>query len=498
MAASVVMISIAGFTTMVWLGYLTNFFRTAEFDRERVVAFYAAEGGVHQVVNWFNNPAAYTPNSVLFTPFTTTDPTTGYQSTSYFDANNNSRFWAYPDDPNTPEVEGYKVPSSLLRTFTFPGGAELSRIESITISGPPGSTPVFARPICKVTAVGRAMRNTRRTVEMLLFEPIPGNAAAPGAILTGAAATFDANATAHWGQVWAREPITLPANLTQKVLSPKDDPWYFCRTEDVLYYGQVGNYANGASSVGYTATPIAEGASNYFKPYLNAVDRTLRPYENLLQHQTLKWPTYSYDAWKAFTLQRGLPYYRTLAGSNLIFPTDANGDYYRDAGGNVITSTSDPNGPKTYDGLFNNDPSSPTYDDPAKTYAFIDTIDGNPPAPDSSNLADLQVAGQSTHSHGNYFIAADINFTGQGNPANYRAERPDGSFQMLQKLAHNGFLCIWGTANMAGDRVFYGSVYAAKGFSGGGTPDVYYNHKLGDGSFMPIVSRVSTRLWNTY
>ena len=317
-------------------------------------------------------------------------------------------------------------------------------------------------------------------------------------VLTGAAAAFDANATAHWGEVWAKDPITLPSIVANKVPDPRDDPWFFCRTESVLYLGQAGNYANGASSVGYTSTPIPAGASNYFQPYLDAVDRTFRPFVNLYQNQTLNWPTYSYEIWKTFTLQRGLPYYRTVAGSSLVFPTNADGDFFRDASGNIIVNTADPNGPKTFDELFNTDPGSADYNDLNKTYAFIDTTDSNPPADSGSNLATISIAGQSTHTHGNFFVAANMRYTGEGNPTSYRAERPDGSTQLLQKVSHNGFLCLWGQGELGGNRTFYGSVYAARGFAGGGTPDVYYNHKLGDGTFMPIVSRVSTRLWRTY
>ena len=56
---SVIMVTIAGVSTVSWLGYITSAQRAAVRDRARLYSFYSAESGVEQVVDWFNNPKSF-------------------------------------------------------------------------------------------------------------------------------------------------------------------------------------------------------------------------------------------------------------------------------------------------------------------------------------------------------------------------------------------------------------------------------------------------------
>ncbi|MCB2154350.1 hypothetical protein KQI84_05655 [bacterium] len=53
---SIILISLAGASTVSWLGYVTTAQRASVRDRARLYAFYSAESGVEQIVDWFNNP----------------------------------------------------------------------------------------------------------------------------------------------------------------------------------------------------------------------------------------------------------------------------------------------------------------------------------------------------------------------------------------------------------------------------------------------------------
>jgi len=113
--------------------------------------------------------------------------------------------------------------------------------------------------------------------------------------------------------------------------------------------------------------------------------------------------------------------------------------------------------------------------------AFIDTIDGNPPESDGSNLATIAVSGNSIGIKGVFYIGANFDASGVGSPPTLTVEDPTGNLVPLSKIFMNGVLYSAGTLELSGNAGVYGSVVSELGFTGTGTPDVYYNEDLADG-----------------
>ncbi len=117
---------------------------------------------------------------------------------------------------------------------------------------------------------------------------------------------------------------------------------------------------------------------------------------------------------------------------------------------------------------------------------FIDTINGFPPAADGSNLATVVSAGDSSGLKGVFYMCANFVQTGVGSPPTLgNAEKPDLTTESLDKIYLDGVLYSAGTLELGGNAGIYGCAVAERGFVGGGTPDIYYNHRLRDGLELP-------------
>ncbi|MCB2154347.1 hypothetical protein KQI84_05640 [bacterium] len=568
---SVIMITIAGVAVVSWLGYITEAQRQARRDRTRLYAFYAAEAGVEEVVDYFNNPANFT--GTVPQEYTTAMATSPHTLPHNVHPDAYTLFEPYVldyevDDEGRPidsdglpifDTDGNLTGTPVVTTFTYfqdygnglqskiptctvyeadepdedetnshlvsrdDWGNALGWVTELRLENPDDfDTNGMQRVICKVIATGQASNGVSTTVEMLLRENPTLVIRSPGAIVTEAAAEFDGNFHVHWGELWAKSDVELQSNETIKIPKETEDPWFKLRTEGMLLDSSGTKYADGTVSGGYSDTPVASTAANYEIPFLESVmhadnfkggANSWKDYENLRQHQNLDFPSYDYDEWKRFFLINSLPYY-FMHPDGRVCGTDPDT-------GEVVC--------KDYFDWFDIDPSDPDYFDMMDQLVFIDTVptdaDGNytlvndvpvrdsvyhsrEPNRDIGNMVTLRATGNSMHTRGAMFVAADVYFGGEGNPPSsdsildedgneYVVDPAGNGPQQKFKVAHNGFFFAWGQIDTGGNRTIYGSVFAGDGYGAGGTPEVYYDYRLRDGSWMNLNQSVVERtLWN--
>lgn len=416
-----------------------------------------------------------------------------------------------------------------------PADLDADELAAVTTTGP---------VIAKVVSVGES-RGVRVTVEFYLTEQQTPFFQSPAAIISEAAVEFSGNFNVAWGEVWARDNVDLgndilgklPAldrtkdtYIPQKGNSRAKDPWFRFRTEGVFKQGD--KFADGRIFAGFANNPInkLDNPDVYVTPYhqdylgRNTRDRingTFVGLDNLKQNTDLEFPHYDYHQWKQTFLEFDMPYYWTDVSGNIYGrernPASAN---Y----GQIVK--------KSYHDWFHISPSDPNYNDSASQYAFIDSVptdaNGNPapmvngvplinetyyPKPKgdpAARIAEIKVAGQGTHTRGVILCNNNLNLTGQGNPPSWKDLKdsegnnlvlmPDGKVPPEDfKIFHNGFMFSWGEITGGGNRTFYGSVYAVGGYGSAGTPSVYYNVRMKDGSWIGFrQSRVRRSLWNVH
>ena len=282
----------------------------------------------------------------------------------------------------------------------------------------------------------------------------------------------------HWGDLSANGSIVLPNPLTGKLSNSVDDPWLRVRTEDTLYYSNTSRYANGQYASGYSTIPIGSAEPHYYQPYLNAIPAAPQNYEHLYQHQSITLPAYQYDHWRALFQAKNLPY------------------YWADASGGIWGTDREPASPtygqavlRSFDLWFSVFPTDSDYWDPYLQYAFIDTIDQQPPAADGSNMALIQSQAGQTHSRGLIFVANNVEFKGNANPVANQdildengqqfVVRPDDTIPPPSSfyVNHRGFFLSWGQITTSGKRTVYGAVFGQGNFAGTGTLDVWFDYR---------------------
>jgi hypothetical protein len=199
-------------------------------------------------------------------------------------------------------------------------------------------------------------------------------------------------------------------------------------------------------------------------------------FEQFIPAGTLVWPDFAgkYQVFKDFAQSHGRYY-----------STDASGNIYRDgiedAAHLVVFNTE----------FGDADRVNSPYD-----LVFIDTIDGNLPAANGSNLATVSNSGTGVGMKGVFYICANYDQAGAGNPADLpTAEKPvgldiNGQFILqvtnLPKVFLDGVIYTAGTMHFQGNPVIYGALISNGGYASGGTPDVYYNPRLKDGLQIPV------------
>lgn len=573
---SIVMITIAGFVALSWLAFINDTANAAERDRQRMTAFYAAEAGVEQVVDFFNfhvnyrgaepanydaqktHPAAYplahpvAPAAyALFEPYIVTyltddafQPVLGADGKVIV-----TSFSFFQNREGTPEEVSLtsKIPSCTLDlsnqprlVFTDVNNRELARVTSIQLVHPEdllaaGQLPPDQRIITKVVSTARTPRGVEVVVESMITENPFLDIRSPGPIISFDTVDYAGQFNVHWGEVWAKEDILLPNNFTNKIprydanvdYSSRDnlDRWFRFRTEGWFRNANGTLYADGRDPSGFASAAPAVGTLNYLRPFEPTTlhrDRQGRSnyvgLENMQQNQNLEFPDFKYEDWKSFVQSNGFRY------------------FFTDTAGTIYGTETNPASPnfgrtvgKSYVDWFHIAVNAENYDDVSDMIVFIDTVPtdaaGNP-APKVNGvpvvndtyfprnprtgglMPTIKSAGQSLHTRGVYFIAANLDMTGQGNPPAWQDipesvggvkmpnNQPPPSTERF-RIFHFGIIYSWGEIANGGNRTVYGSVLAEKGFTGNGGPETYYNFRMADGSWLNLNnSRVNRTLWN--
>lgn len=454
--------------------------------------------------------------------------------------------WTYFQDlaaGSDPEVsKTSKIPSCKLDVNQFPelvvkspDGEELASVSELELIHPidieiqDGSLPQDVRIVSKLVATGISRRTgVEIKIETLLTENPAYNLSMPGAIISDASAQFRGNFNVHWGELWAKDDILLPANFLTKIPRYDEDTdydekkgydtWFRLRTQGQILDSKGNDYADGRVSGGFSGSEIASGSPVYTAPYLEDYldvknKKKFIGLENMLQHQDLTFPNYSYSDWKMLVTTYGFGYYFTYT-DGLVYGVESNSDSV-DYGSYVG---------KSYDSWFGISPDDPDYDEMTQKLVFIDSVpindDGQvapreggvpvinsefyPRDPDGPvcKMITIKLAGGSLHTRGAMFIVANMDMNGQGNPPSSddvpgvimpNFEKPDEEF----KIFHNGLLYCWGTVEGGGNRTIYGCIYTRGGYDANGTPAVYYNVRMRDGSWLNFnVSRVLRTSWD--
>jgi hypothetical protein len=436
-------------------------------------------------------------------------------------------------------------------------GAEIARLESIELIHPtqfdvPES--VSFGVVTKVVATGISQSGIRTTVECLLIENRIPNISSPGAILAPSGVVFNSNINIHWGEIWTHEDSLLVSNWNNhmpvydpsKDFGPykgqsKWDPWFRYRTRGVFKDSTNTLFADIRQDGGFGPNQVPETQEPYFRtPFFWSSLRgkstsSFQYYHNMQQNQSITIMSRQYEDWKELFQEYNLPY------------------YYTDVNGNVWGRENDQTSPqygeyvaKDYASWFHCDPADPNYWEFDYLFAFIDSVPRNdqgqpttpgviddefyprdptkPPAinwPDAG-MSTVKDSGQSTHTRGVMFSATNLDMTGSGTPPSWKLLKfsdgspmvtmPDGRTpdeSLLRKnqqditISHNGLMHTWGKMKNGGNRTIYGSIHAERGlvsdpdYGAGGTPSVWYNYRMADGSWLSLnQSRVRRSHWD--
>jgi hypothetical protein len=192
--------------------------------RDIARSFFAAEAGIAQVLHWGNFPGDYD----------------GGGATGYFYRDYSDPTWPFPNlTVQTPGAPSVTVDSSKLRTLTSSGGYEAAHVSSIVLESPAASDPVPC--FFKARCTGSTQNGLERTILVYLEKSpvIINKLALGGALISITTAAQGGNAKVHWGEVWTRGDVNMPAKSQSNHIdktSGSYDPFVSYRTEGTLVF----------------------------------------------------------------------------------------------------------------------------------------------------------------------------------------------------------------------------------------------------------------------
>lgn len=409
-------------------------------------AFNAAEAGVAQFQEWAMYPSEYTPNTALFasvasgTTFATKYPT-------LYTAVHAS-------------TTGVSIPHSTLSSMSVSSlnskyNYNVAKIMSIDLLPPAVGDPV----VCdlKIRSLGQGVDGVQRTVLDYATMNPSITIKIPAALISFNGVGVNGNAKVHWGEAWSKNNMNMQAQNQYSYLST--DPNAIFRTEAL-----INSWGGGWATSG--KDPDVNLAANYptqmglKAPWLGHFYQQI-PTSNF--DTWGGWPSMDYSTFKSMALAHGRYY-----------STDASGNIYK----NGIEDNAHLVDFLTEFGVANH--ATAAYD-----LVFIDTIDGTPTVdhpPTSSNLSTISVNGSNLGLKGVFYLGANFSGTGLNNGASgVTMYDPYGGSNSSVSLFLDGVMYAAGTLALQGGTNIYGSVLAKNGFTGGGTPDIYYNKDLANG-----------------
>lgn len=510
MAVALFLVALASVSVLLMVQTMHDHQNMNDRRRELNRSYHAAEAGIDLVIHWGNIQEDYTDDPELFEyeqPETLEAFGTGLILAT---GSLEDRFVALhtllsegPLEIDTDALAGIETESDELQIGRFMSSydAGMGRIKKIKLMLPddPDAPAIPAGstidPEMVVMSVGQSEKELEYTVtawvDLAPFIAIQ----LPAALVSFATAAAFGNAAIHWGEAWSKANFDMLNQSQVGYLSLADanhDPWAKYRTEAKIVFpnnwswdssspwnaarlygtetggisnlnpaaasGTANNPANQTPATGMRPGLMPTGTGNYRDAFYQDVPPN-----------TLEWPEFAsyYQEFKDYAISHGR-YYTTDASGNIL-----------NADGDIVDFIEEFQADVDGDG----DVTSAEREEYPFDLVFIDTTDGNPPAVDGSNLATIDISGGSPGIKGLYYICANFDATGVGNPpALTNAEKPDLSDPGdIDKIFLDGVLYAAGTAEMGGNCGVYGSVVAERGFLGGGTPNIYFNHKLKDG-----------------
>lgn len=419
-------------------------------DLER--AYFAAEAGVKQVINWGNHIEDY-------------DTSTTANLFYHVDVGTSRTF------PNIASALAANTTISLnpakfaklnskYTNASFPAGHPVAQVQSILLERAFATDPV--KCMFKIHSVGITPSGVRREV-LAYMNPNPLSTTEivlPAGIISMASTGMGGNGKVHWGEAWSKDTFAMLNKSQVGYLDASTgsyDPWAKYRAEGILSFPNTWK-----SGIG---NDIYQETTRRFPGQAPASGSFANGLEQLIPAGVLQWPDLA-SQYQNFKEQAMIHdrYYTTDAAGNIYHGSVKN------AAHKVDFSTE----------FGEADRVNTPYD-----LVFIDTIDGTPPRTDGSNLASIVNSGTGVGMKGVFWIGANFTQTGAGNPASLTCEKPDGTTQAVGKVYLDGVLYSAGWMNLGGNPVIYGSCVAQKGYVSGGTPDVYYNYKLANGLEIP-------------
>lgn len=477
LAVTMVVMTLATVSTLVMATSAIDHKRLGDRRFELSKAFYMAEAGVAMVVQWSNDPASYTPNRNLFRR----DPMTGefiWLEAALGMSDDGDDIGPIGGGEETPDgidadrqgLTTYHVPESMLVTLTSAADFEMGSVASLAIIPPAASDPIPS--LFKIRSTGVSPSGITRTV-VYFANPNPIlNIPLPAAVISIAGASASGNARIHWGEAWAKGDFAMlnKSQMNYLLTEAEDhDPWARYRSEGQITF--PANWQWGLDGDLYDPARVNPGEAPASGDYADAFEQHVSP-------GVLDFPDFGseYQAFKNLALTRGRYY-----------STSATGTIYRDGIEDAEHAID-----------FMSEFAFPDRHVEPYDFVFIDTIDGNPPAADGSNLATITASGSSAGLKGVFYIAANFDASGVGSPPSLNAMNPDGEVSALSQIFLDGVIYSAGSLALSGNAGVFGSVIAEGGITGGGTPDVYYNAALRNGIPIPIASQLTLALWRNF
>lgn len=447
---SLTLLTLVSISSLLMARTLSDYQRLNTRRHQLRTSYYAAEAGVAQVVHWGNIPSDYTPNTQLFRMI---DEDAANEAITGGIAQLSDFSQLFPSFSAMLAGGKYTIPESMLASFDSDYGFDVSRVKELEILPPAAGDPIACA--FKIRSVGQSRLGSERQILAYVgVNPIVG-VRFPAAIQSFGLADMDSNFIVRWGEVWSKQNFDVLGRSAMDYIIPGDDDydeWARFMTEGQLEFPSSWQWGPGQDLFDATRPQpgLAPASGDYENAFFQNIPLGMLPWTDT---------TSFYQVFREMAIARGRYY-----------STDSSGNVYRDG---IEDRAHEIN---FMDEFSLTDRDSAPYD-----MVFIDTIDGQPPAADGSNLATIRIQGMASSLKGIYWIGANLQITGIGNPPTLAAEAPDGTIHDLEKIFIDGVMINAGVMDLSANAGVYGALIAERGFTGTGSAHVWYNHRLADG-----------------
>jgi hypothetical protein len=508
--------------------------------RSSVQALELANAAVAQIIYWFNNPSTFTDTTVgtylsgtnsgeKGTNFFAKRRTTG--NTNTFFTSNRSQFYDVNGDEGTLASNGspaleYNAGVSAQKTFldnTFNQLSDVGIITSIRIWSTSNPEEVCTAWITTETNGGGSV-----AIEVI-FIPGPVQSIGEGLEVGGSGSFAGKSAKVHWsdalivGEVeftpWATDSPARRTTGTAAADQPDNklygsggpervhDPWLDIKVGDEV---EVNNDGSGHPDCNGGDTDYDRNALNQYISDNTDPTKTIYdcnpnhfgadpPYKlNIFPGQNndsdstndIALDKWDYNTSKVFAKRNTI----TKGGST--YP----GYYYTQSGPS--------NKNKIWNLAGTEYAFSSFVDGITEGFMFVDTSDQQIPNAGGTNLQEVSFSGN-TYTKGSFYIAANVKITGLGSTTNINVSSPPWdplladpatSTDAAKRVAVSnlpvhiyGPFYVAGTLELGGDPQIFGALITERGFSGAGTPEIWYDYDLRDGP--GDVSAVTIKSW---